>query len=156
MNLVLLWVFFIVLGIALIIFEAVPVLDIPGVAMLVVGCIGLGWGDWLLSEPWHAVLIAMVVAVLTTVIMVPVYRRLGRGGPSKVTTGGDSLVGQKGTVTHKVVPNSLSGKVRVGNRSWSAEAEEEIPAGTKVEVVGSEGVHVIVRLVPARGSRERK
>jgi membrane protein implicated in regulation of membrane protease activity len=146
MELLLLWVILIVVGIVLIAFEAIPVLDIPGVAMLVVGIIGMVSEEWLLSAVWYAPAIAAVVAVIVSVLMVPIYRRLGNVAPSRVTTGGDTLAGKRGTVTHRIVPNSLSGKVRIGNRSWSATADSEIPAGAKVLVLASEGVHIIVKV----------
>ena len=56
-----------------------------------------------------------------------------------------SLVGKKGMVKKKVIPHSLDGKVEIGNSMWSATADKEIPEGTLVKVVHSEGVHVVVR-----------
>jgi len=146
MELLLLWVIFIVVGLVLIAFDAIPVLDIPGAAMLVVGIIGMVSEEWLLSAVWYAPVIAAGVAVIVTAIMVPLYRKLGNVAPSKVTTGGDTLAGKRGTVTHRIMPNSLSGKVRIGPRFWSATADTEIPVGAKVLVMASEGVHVIVRM----------
>ncbi len=56
----------------------------------------------------------------------------------------DSLVGMKGIVTTDVQPGSISGKVKLTNQIWSATSESAIPAGRKVEVISSEGVHVKV------------
>jgi membrane protein implicated in regulation of membrane protease activity len=47
-----------------------------------------------------------------------------------------------------VQPNSLNGKVRIENDSWSATSSKEIPEGRKVIVRESEGVHVKVEEVP--------
>ena len=50
-------------------------------------------------------------------------------------------------VTVTVVPDSIRGKVKIGNESWSASAGEVIQVGAKVEVVSSEGVHVQVERI---------
>jgi len=60
----------------------------------------------------------------------------------------DSLIGREGQVTAPVNPNTLAGKVRIGSTLWSARSTGPvIPAGKKVKVVGSEGVHIIVEEV---------
>jgi membrane-bound serine protease (ClpP class) len=52
------------------------------------------------------------------------------------------LVGEIGQVR---APLSPSGKVFVHGEIWNADAEEEIPVGEKVEVVGFDGMRLKVR-----------
>jgi membrane-bound ClpP family serine protease len=56
----------------------------------------------------------------------------------------ESLIGKKGKVTKKIIPDEISGKVRIGTEVWSAKADEPIEEGKYVEVVDSRGVHVVV------------
>jgi membrane protein implicated in regulation of membrane protease activity len=48
-------------------------------------------------------------------------------------------------VTEPIQPNTLKGKVRIQNDTWSANSDHMIPKGVWVEVYESEGVHVKVR-----------
>jgi membrane protein implicated in regulation of membrane protease activity len=57
----------------------------------------------------------------------------------------DSLVGKEGIVTIKINTTDMKGKVKIGSDTWSAEADEDIPAGTAVIVDRSSGVHVHVK-----------
>ncbi|WP_292728140.1 NfeD family protein, partial [Methanoculleus sp.] len=60
----------------------------------------------------------------------------------------DSLIGLEGTVIMPVDPETLAGKVRLGSMEWSARSESgSIPAGRRIIVVRSEGVHVVVKEV---------
>ena len=57
--------------------------------------------------------------------------------------------GKTGTVTVEIQPDSIRGKVRVESRIWSATSDHVIPVGTKIQVVGHEGVHLKVQEVEA-------
>ena len=72
------------------------------------------------------------------------YQRLAPPGPPE-TSVATSMVGREGLVTETVKPNSLKGKVRIQNDTWSATSDHEIPKGTWVIVFESEGVHVKVK-----------
>jgi len=75
------------------------------------------------------------------------YQKLAPPAPPE-TTVATSLVGTTGVVERAVEPNSLKGKVRIEHDVWSATSETPIPAGRKVVVKSSEGVHVMVEEVP--------
>lgn len=64
-----------------------------------------------------------------------------------------SLEGEVGVVIAPVIPDTLRGKVRVNSEIWSARAEMPIPAGTKVRILGGEGVSI--RVVPLTDSGGR-
>jgi membrane protein implicated in regulation of membrane protease activity len=59
----------------------------------------------------------------------------------------------KGIVEREVLPNSMKGKVRISNDTWSATSHVPIPAGKKVVVKSSEGVHVVVEELPEGGAQ---
>jgi membrane-bound serine protease (ClpP class) len=60
----------------------------------------------------------------------------------KVTTGDAGLVGEIGTARSDIDP---SGSVFVHGEYWNAESDERIEAGSRVEVVGVEGMRLKVR-----------
>jgi membrane-bound serine protease (ClpP class) len=60
----------------------------------------------------------------------------GPGVPSRTAP----LVGRHGIVTHDVDPTIGTGRVNVGGEDWAARGSETIPIGTKVRVVGADGI----------------
>jgi membrane protein implicated in regulation of membrane protease activity len=85
-----------------------------------------------------------LVAAISWVFLMELYRRV-RSSPRKEVMSHANLVNSEGTVVKTVKPGTMSGKVRIGGDVWSAQAEDELPPGTRVVVVGTEGVRVIVR-----------
>ncbi len=135
---------FVIIGILLLITEAVSpgtFLVVPGTVLLILGAIGLVFPEILLS--WWSPLIAGLVMIPTTILTIKFYQKLGTPIPP-TTTVSTSLIGRTGTVTVKVIPGNLRGKVRVGSDTWSATSQSEIEVGTKVKIFGSEGVHIKV------------
>ncbi|MGE5122952.1 MAG: NfeD family protein [Acidobacteriaceae bacterium] len=68
-----------------------------------------------------------------------------RAQKTPIRTGEESMSGRIGIARTDLKPN---GSVQVGGELWSAELEEEarpLPAGTRVEVVKVDGLHLIVR-----------
>ena len=63
---------------------------------------------------------------------------LGQGWRSR--RGPSTLVGRHGTVTHDIDPTLGTGRVNVGGEDWAARSTEPIAAGTKVRVVGADGI----------------
>ena len=54
------------------------------------------------------------------------------------------MINKKGIVIKKIVPNTMDGKVKIENQTWSAVSEGEIEKGEKIIVKDAKGVHVIV------------
>ncbi|MCJ7529494.1 MAG: nodulation protein NfeD [Anaerolineales bacterium] len=68
-----------------------------------------------------------------------------RAQHSPIRTGHEALVGRTGTVRVALSPR---GQVQMGGEMWSAEVlegAEPIPAGTRVEVVAVDGIHLKVK-----------
>ena len=136
---------FIVIGVIMLLIEAAApgnFMLVPATVLIILGVLGLLIPDFLLS--WWAPIAAAVVLIPTTYLTIKLYQRLAPPAPPE-TTVATSLVGTKGVVISEVKPNDLKGKVRIEHDIWSATAEKVISAGSRVEVIGSEGVHVIVK-----------
>jgi membrane protein implicated in regulation of membrane protease activity len=144
---------FVIIGVIMLLAEAASpgsFILVPATVLLVLGAIGLVSPDWLLS--WWAPLAAVIVLVPTTIITIKLYQRLAPPVAPE-TTVATSLVGMKGVVTSKVVPNDLKGKVRIDHDTWSATSTNTIPVGKMVVVKSSEGVHVFVEEIPETGTQ---
>jgi len=135
---------FIVIGVLMLLLELSQpgsFLLVPATVLLALGGIGLIFPDLLLTV-WSPI-IAVIILVPTTLLTIKMYQRLAPPSPPE-TTVATSLIGKEGVVENEVVPGSLRGKVRIANVIWSATSNNPIPAGKKVRVVRSEGVHVTV------------
>jgi len=66
-----------------------------------------------------------------------------RGVPSRT----DQLMGREGIVTHEIDPRLGGGRVTVAGEDWAAHAAGPLPIGTKVRVVGADGI--VLEVVPA-------
>ena len=144
---------FVIIGILMLLAEAASpgsFIVVPATVLLVLGGIGLVYPDWLLT--WYAPATAVIVLVPMTVITIRMYQKLAPPVPPE-TTVASSLVGMKGMVEKEVLPNNMRGKVRIANDTWSATSVTPIPAGKRVVVKSSEGVHVVVEELPEGGPK---
>lgn len=120
---------------------------IPGTVVLAAGLLYVFAAPVLLSTVYGPFIVA-AVAIAAALLTVPYYQRIGRRHRPLSTTP-DSLVGETGLVVVNVVPDSLRGKVRIHSEIWSARADREIPAGTRVRVQGGQGVAIWVQPLDA-------
>ena len=65
------------------------------------------------------------------------------GVPSRT----EALVGREGVVTHDIEPTVGAGRVNVGGEDWAARSADADPAGTRVRVVGADGI--VLEVTPA-------
>ena len=138
-----------VVGIFMLLAEAMSpgsFIIVPATVLVVLGGVGLLYPDWLVT--WYAPVLALVVLVPMTLVTIKLYQNLAPPGPPE-TTVATSLIGKVGVVEREVLPDSLKGKVRVANDTWSATSSKVIPMGAKVIVRDSMGVHVVVEELPA-------
>ncbi|MEW5747494.1 MAG: NfeD family protein [Candidatus Thermoplasmatota archaeon] len=144
---------FVIIGILMLLAEAASpgsFILVPATVLLVLGGIGLVFPEWLLT--WYAPVTAAIVVVPMFFITIRMYQKLAPPVPPE-TTVASSLVGQTGFVEKEVLPDSMRGKVRIANDTWSATSTVAIPAGRRVIVKASEGVHVKVEELPEQGSK---
>jgi inner membrane protein len=101
-----------------------------------------------LLDSFYGPAVVIVVALVAALLEIPYYRWVApTHWPLSTTVAG--LVGQEGTITTAVVPQTIRGKVRIGSEIWSAQADYPIPVGTRVRVIKGEGVSVSVTPVEA-------
>lgn len=135
---------FIIIGILMLLAEAASpgsFILVPATVLLALGGVGLVFPDWLLS--WWSPVIAALVMVPMFFVTIKLYQKLAPPAPPE-TTVATSLVGMKGVVEREISPDTMRGKVRIANDTWSATSTKVIPVGTKIVVKASEGVHVKV------------
>lgn len=116
-----------------------------GVAALLVGVL-----IWLLpplSWAWQG----MIFAVLTVVVAYLWWYWLRRrpaaasGGSPVLNQRNRQLIGTRATLTEPM--HNGMGRINIGDSSWRAQAVEDLPAGTEVEVVAVEGVTLVIRAI---------
>lgn len=95
---------------------------------------------------WLQILAALVVSgvlfALSRVFFKRVTRRAAQEGVAA-----DRMIGKTGVVIERIDPVTAKGMVRVAKEEWRAESVDDalIEAGTAVQVVRLEGVHLIVK-----------
>jgi membrane-bound ClpP family serine protease len=100
-----------------------------------------------ISNPWAGGIIGIVTALCAAGFTVWMYGRI-TPNENPTTISRDTLVGMQGRVQKAVDATTISGKVVIGSTEWSARSTgTTIPAGKKVKVVSSQGVHIVVEEV---------
>jgi membrane-bound ClpP family serine protease len=118
---------------------------VPATVMIVLGIMVL-LGIDIYNSGWGAI-VGVAAAIIAGGLTVWVYSRI-TPDESPTTISRDSLIGREGIVTKEVDADTLNGKVSVSSTEWSAHSTgSKIPAGKKVRVVNSEGVHIVVEEV---------
>jgi len=52
----------------------------------------------------------------------------------------EALIGREGVVTHDIETSVGAGRVNVQGQDWAARSVQPIPAGTRIRVVGADGI----------------
>lgn len=133
-----------IIGIILLLAEAAApgnFIIVPATMLTILGIVFIFIPDQLLTI--YTPILAVIVLIIAAVLAIQLYKRMSPVAPPQ-TLVGTSLVGRVGIVTTMITPSTMLGKVRVNGEIWSAEASCNIPAGTPVKIIASEGVHVTV------------
>lgn len=141
---------FVIAGVLMLLAEAaVPgsFIMVPGTVVIVLGLLWMLYPSWTLQ--WWSIIIALIILVPMIFVAIKLYQMLAPPAPPE-TTVASSLVGKTGVVLKEVVPNEISGKVRIEGQTWSAMAARRIAVGTPVIVAESRGVHVVVTEIENR------
>ncbi|MCK9580577.1 MAG: NfeD family protein [Methanoregula sp.] len=118
---------------------------VPATVMIILGVLQLMGVD--ISNPWMGGIIGIITAICAAGLTVWMYGKITTD-ESPTTISRDSLAGKVGQVRIEVDGTTISGKVVIDSMEWSAKSTgAAIPAGKKVKVVSSEGVHIIVEEV---------
>jgi len=134
----------IIVGIGLLVLEAAQpgfFVAVPGTTLIVLGVVTLLIPDVAQN---YAPVIIVVTALVSSILTITFYRKMAPG-QKPLSTSMDNLAGKEGVVVRKVTPDSISGKVNIDNKIWSATADSIIDEGKKVIIISSEGVHIKVK-----------
>lgn len=134
----------IIVGIGLLIIEAAQpgfFVAVPGTTLIVLGVVTLLIPDVAQN---YAPVIIVVTALVSSILTITFYRKMAPG-QKPLSTSMDNLAGKEGMVVRKVTPDSISGKVNIDNKIWSATADSIIDEGKKVIIISSEGVHIKIK-----------
>ena len=93
---------------------------------------------------WLQVTVFFTVSIVLFASLWPLARKHLKS--RLVATNADALVGKLCTVTEEIDPVE-GGRVKVGDVTWSARSEEEIPAGARVKILKIQGAKVFVEQV---------
>jgi inner membrane protein len=118
---------------------------VPATVLIIIGILLL-LGIDIFNSGW-GVVVGVVAALCAAGVTVWMYSRINPEG-SPTTISRDSLIGKEGRVIVDVDATTIKGKVSIGTTEWSAHSTGPvIPVGKKVQVVDSEGVHIVVEEV---------
>ena len=84
--------------------------------------------------------IGTFVVIMTVSLVALRQNLLGRLGGQGVPSRTEPLVGRHGQVTHDIDPTIGTGRINVGGEDWAARSSEPLAAGTRVRVVGADGI----------------
>jgi membrane-bound serine protease (ClpP class) len=119
-------------------------LTVAGIASLIVGGLVLFNSPSVPAIQHVSVPLVVGTSVATGLVFLVIVGYALRAQRAPVRTGTESLVGRTGTVRTTLNP---AGTVQVGSELWTASAEgenETLPSGTKIRVVGVQGVRLVV------------
>lgn len=118
---------------------------VPATVLIILGILQLMGVD--ISNPWMGGSIGIITAICAAGFTVWMYGKI-TPNDKPTTISRDSLIGMVGQVQKSVDATTISGKVIIGSTEWSARSNGPvIPAGKKVKVIESQGVHIVVEEV---------
>lgn len=96
---------------------------------------------------WLQVLVFFTVSIVLLILLRPLVRKVLQ--PRLVKTNADSLIGSTCQVVEDIDNLAGTGRVKVGDVTWSARSEggEKISAGRQVKILKIQGVKVYVEEV---------
>ena len=119
---------------------------VPGTVLIIIGLLLLLGIDIFSTN--LGILVGVGIAIIAAIATVFAYSRMTPSGQKPYTISMDSLVGKEGLLTKSADPQSLDGKATIEGQVWSAKSKNgTIPEGTKIKVISSKGVHIVVEEV---------
>jgi len=129
------------LGIALLLAEVflptAGVLGVGGVVAFVLGSIMLFRTD----VPGYAVNLGVIAGIgcCAMALLAMLLRLVMRARRARVVTGGEQMLQTTGELLQAVMPGG-EGWARIGGERWRVQSEAALPAGTRVQVIGRQGL----------------
>jgi len=138
------WVFF---GVALLLLEVAA----PGLISLFFGMAALAVAliTWLLApSPSVQWFLFSVFSILSVLLLRKTFKNIfvGKKDASGNAESSDDFVGKTATVVEPILPKR-AGRVEFRGCTWTAEADEEIPEGSRVQICSKESITLVVKRV---------
>lgn len=92
--------------------------------------------------PVQMILFIIVVAISFLLLRPRILKNMGAAGIPGRT---EALIGREGIVTHDIETTVGAGRVNVEGQDWAARAAAPIAAGTRIRVVGADGIVLEVK-----------
>ena len=130
----------VILWVAVAIVSAIIEISIPhfGVIFVSLGALAAAVGAGIgASTPLQLVLFVIVLGASWTLIR---PRLMNRSTTPGVPSRTDVLLHRDGIVTHDIDPVLGAGRVNVGGEDWAARCKTPLPIGTRIRVVGADGI----------------
>ncbi|KAA9000019.1 NfeD family protein [Affinibrenneria salicis] len=111
-----------------------------GVSALITGLL-----VWLLpfSWPWQGALFAVLTIATAVLWWYWLRQRTRAAPPSTLNQRGQQLIGRHATLSEPL--RDGIGHIRIGDGSWRVQCDQDLPAGSAVEVVAVEGITLRIR-----------
>jgi membrane protein implicated in regulation of membrane protease activity len=114
-----------------------------GVIFVSAGAVAAAFAAFLgLGLPAQMILFIIVVGVSFLVLRPKIIANMGAAGVPGRT---ELLIGREGIVTHDIETSVGAGRVNVEGQDWAARAVAPIAAGSRIKVVGADGIVLEVR-----------
>jgi membrane protein implicated in regulation of membrane protease activity len=126
------------LGIAFI--AAIIEVSIPHFGSMFVSLGALAAAGFALMGYGVSIQLATFIVVMVVSLGALRSRLVGRLGGPGVPSRTEPLLGRHGLVTHDIDPTLGTGRVNVGGEDWAARSTDIIATGTKVKVIGADGI----------------
>lgn len=110
-----------------------------------VGALGAALAAFLGAGLALQIVVFIIVSAIAVLLSRPFAARISRPGVQQIA--GDRVIGKWAVVLQTVDPMTNTGMVRVESERWRAESMEgeQLEAGEVVEIVGVDGVRLLVR-----------
>lgn len=116
---------------------------VPGTVLIIIGILLLLGIDIFSTN--IGILAGVSIAIVAALGTVFVYSRMTPQDQKPYTISMDSLIGKEGVLTTAADDQSLDGKATIEGQVWSAKSNSgTIPVGTRIRVISSKGVHIVV------------
>ena len=95
------------------------------------------------------VYIQLIVFILVSLVLLVLLRKFAKKvlNTSRQCTNVDTLIGSKGIVTKEIDSLNYEGRINIQGQDWKAKSDENIGKSECVEVVGIQGVSLIVKKI---------
>lgn len=89
----------------------------------------------------------VILSIILFIFARPLAEKMTKKQPPGV--GADRFIGQSGIVIETIDPTKGTGMVRIKTDTWRASSGDEsmIPEGARIEVIGVNGTHLIVKQI---------